>query len=122
MCPPYSKKYRDDNNAALPTKMSQIVTNANLAHTKLDPLSPLNHQVMGHWDTWATPEMFYCTSLSLNCLLSLVNQVTENKVVHVVKQLYSVIHIRNFPRQALLYAVQRIQYNCYLCYAHHQLH
>ncbi|XP_050718235.1 cadherin-8-like isoform X2 [Eriocheir sinensis] len=43
-----NKKYRDDNNAALPTKMSQIVTNGNLAHTKLDPLSPLNHQMQGN--------------------------------------------------------------------------
>ncbi|XP_047488094.1 protocadherin Fat 1-like [Penaeus chinensis] len=41
------KKYRDDNDAALPTKMSQIVTN-NVPHTKLDPLSPLNHQMQGN--------------------------------------------------------------------------
>ncbi|KAK8391903.1 hypothetical protein O3P69_017490 [Scylla paramamosain] len=43
-----NKKYRDDNNAAMPTKMSQIVTNGNLPHTKLDPLSPLNHQMQGN--------------------------------------------------------------------------
>ncbi|XP_042865252.1 protocadherin Fat 1-like isoform X2 [Penaeus japonicus] len=41
------KKYRDDNDAALPTKMSQIVSN-NVPHTKLDPLSPLNHQMQGN--------------------------------------------------------------------------
>ncbi|KAK7075945.1 hypothetical protein SK128_012698 [Halocaridina rubra] len=41
------KKYRDDSDAALPTKMSQIVTNS-IPHTKLDPLSPLNHQMQGN--------------------------------------------------------------------------
>nr|XP_045622180.1 protocadherin-16-like [Procambarus clarkii] len=42
-----NKKCRDDNDAALPTKMSQIVSN-NITHTKLDPLSPLNHQMQGN--------------------------------------------------------------------------
>ncbi|XP_068241114.1 protocadherin beta-6-like [Palaemon carinicauda] len=41
------KKYRDDSDAALPTKMSQIVSN-NIPHTKLDPLSPLNHQMQSN--------------------------------------------------------------------------
>ncbi|KAK3854569.1 hypothetical protein Pcinc_038963 [Petrolisthes cinctipes] len=42
-----NKKCGDDNDAALPTKMSHIVTN-NIPHTKLDPLSPLNHQMQGN--------------------------------------------------------------------------
>ncbi|XP_066940090.1 protocadherin-16 [Macrobrachium rosenbergii] len=42
-----NKKYRDDSDAALPTKMSQIVSNS-IPHTKLDPLSPLNHQMQGN--------------------------------------------------------------------------
>lgn len=42
-----NKKCRDENDAALPTKMSQIVSNS-IPHTKLDPLSPLNHQMQGN--------------------------------------------------------------------------
>ncbi|KAK4289832.1 hypothetical protein Pmani_037225 [Petrolisthes manimaculis] len=42
-----NKKCGDDNDAALPTKMSHIVSN-NIPHTKLDPLSPLNHQMQGN--------------------------------------------------------------------------
>ncbi|XP_076032674.1 protocadherin Fat 4-like Cad96Ca isoform X2 [Oratosquilla oratoria] len=43
-----NKKYRDDHNAALPTKMSQIVSPNGIPHTKLDSLSSLNHQMQGN--------------------------------------------------------------------------
>ncbi|XP_042230925.1 protocadherin-7-like isoform X2 [Homarus americanus] len=79
-----NKKCRDDNDAALPTKMSQIVTN-NIPHTKLDPLSPLNHQMQGNGRQMAP----LGSPISPNGLVGIEMPSSENNNTHTTNNNYN---------------------------------